>query len=65
MGYTEMVEQCAKIIDPPEVWTEQERLGLINTYAYASARHGHSETLFAVAAYILKRRAAAVRALAR
>ena len=42
----------------PRVWSDEEREGMVHAFAKAQERHGHAETLFAVAAWLLRYRAA-------
>jgi chromosome segregation ATPase len=46
----------------PEVWSEEERDGMAAAFAKASEKHGHYESLFAAAAWLLRHRQAAVAA---
>ena len=57
------LKAAAEAVAPPGVWTEEERDGLLRTFNEASKHRGTYETLFAVAAYILRRRSAAILAL--
>lgn len=40
----------------PDVWPQEERDGMSEAFKHADARHGHFETLFAVAAWLLRHR---------
>lgn len=42
----------------PAVWPDEERDGMSAVFDEASQHHGHYETLFAVAAWLLRRRLA-------
>lgn len=41
----------------PEVWSQEERDGMSAAFAAADGKRGHYETLFAVAAWLLRHRA--------
>lgn len=41
----------------PDVWPEEERDGMAAAFKAADGKHGHYETLFAVAAWLLRHRA--------
>ena len=56
-------EAAGVLIPDPFVWTEEERDGMSATFTKATHKHGHFETLFAVASWILRRRVAAILAL--
>lgn len=43
-------------LNVPEVWSQEERDGLAEAFKIADGKHGHYETLFAVAAWILRHR---------
>ena len=47
----------------PMVWSEAERDDLADTYASAAIKHGHYESLFAVVACFLRRRAEKIGAM--
>jgi len=47
----------AEALRVPEVWSEEERDGMSAAYRKASAKHGHYETLFSVATWLLRYRA--------
>lgn len=53
------LEAARAALTPPAVWTEAERDGMVITFDREYKRHGISETLFAVAAFILRHRARA------
>lgn len=52
------VKRLREALEVPKVWTELERDGMTNTFLTASKKHGMSESLFAVAAWLLRHRAA-------
>ena len=44
-------------LEVPVVWSMEERDGLADVWREASRKHGHYETLFAIAAWLLRNRA--------
>lgn len=54
-----MAEQSGRVLSYPigaaclRQWTEQQRAGIAAAYEKASRKHGHYESLLAVAAYVL------------
>ena len=44
----------------PDVWSDFERNGMAEAYRIAHEKHGHYESLFAVAAWLLRHRASQV-----
>jgi hypothetical protein len=47
-----------EVYSVPEVWSAEETEGMVSAFDAARAKHGLRETLFAVVAYVLRRRAA-------
>lgn len=45
-------------LEVPKVWTEEERDGMMNAWRSAREKHGMNETIFAMAAWLLRYRAA-------
>lgn len=45
-------------LEVPIVWSEMERDGMASAFRLADGKHGHYETLFAVASWLLRHRAA-------
>lgn len=54
------LERTREALRVPQVWSRIERDGMAATFAKADGKHGHYETLFAVAAWLLRHRARAV-----
>lgn len=51
------LEAMGEALRVPEVWSENERDGMSSAFKAADGKHGHYETLFAVAAWLLRYRA--------
>lgn len=51
-------DKLAEALRIPEVWSQIERDGMAEAFRAANGTHGHYETLFAVAAWLLRHRAA-------
>jgi hypothetical protein len=49
-------------LEVPAVWSQEERDGMADAFRCADSKHGHYETLFAVAAWLLRHRAKAAAA---
>lgn len=50
------IQALEEALTPPDVWSETERDGMAAAFAKASDKHGHYESLFAAAAFILRHR---------
>jgi hypothetical protein len=50
-------EAVARALAVPEVWSEEERDGMADAFIMAHSKHGHYESIFAVASWILRHRA--------
>lgn len=52
------LRKLERALHVPDVWSQIERDGLAEAFRLANGKHGHYETLFAVAAWLLRHRAA-------
>lgn len=50
------IQRLESALEVPEVWSVEERDGLATAFENADGKHGRYETLFAVAAWILRHR---------
>jgi hypothetical protein len=52
------VDRLKYALTVPEVWSENERDGMAQAFKISDGKNGHYETLFAVAAWLLRHRSA-------
>jgi hypothetical protein len=61
-AFREEVDRLRLALSVPSVWSQEERDGMSEAFKSAAGEHGHYETLFAVAAWLLRHRAALAKA---